>query len=573
MRLPRYNSRLIKQVCNTDSTISVAWTKDDSANFNMTLSQNMMAYVGKVPGIAGNPYLDRLSIIKSGFRAPAIVENPNAVNADFSRTLSRFLRDYNASKNSRKAVIKRLLDLSASVGQQVIFEIGPTDKVSSGDLTLITGEDDLFVGYITSISESISVSGANEQTLSLSFVRPIHGIGVQPVADELAYGIYDLARLIAVKSTDDQSGIVSKMSDIVLGYESGENLSSSAPYIGIANVSAGKNGWYYGTFRDVADPITLAAKSHSVPLDPINASLDQGKKKKTTPAQIRERIKGLKRQADNRAIELAQGVKKSEVYSSVLKSMGEFPFLGHVGNSGDLFGKGKSFPEKPDDILYAGNLFRDYVNKAVGGAFSSVSSIGQLAQSNTFFGQTVLGALALASSLPGLGGAAESVVNPANNGSLAPVVLDFGVNDEKSPRTIIVNNGSLGISPLTIIKEGLPYLGADSQDDTLAAYKAKIDPGQPSEYKYDQTDVEDVVSVFDDIELMLKFLVAANNKEAAEKDERMQGILTEIKNLSTKIGNPATTATVKNDSVPGYSVQSSTTTATTTVVPFNPVGK
>jgi hypothetical protein len=568
MRLPRYNSRLVKQVCNPDNTISAAWSKDDSANFNVTLSQNMMAYVGKIQGIAGNPYLDRLSIIKSGFRVPAIVENPNAVNIDFSKALGRFMRDYNASKNSRKAVVKRLLDLSANVGQQVIFELGPTDKISSGDLTLISGEDDLFVGYITSMSESVSVSGQNEQTLNLSFVRPVHGIGTQPIVDELAYGIYELASLIAVNSKNDQSAIVSQMSDIVVAYESGSNLSSSSKYVGVTKVSAGKSGWYYITARDVADPITLAKKSHAVPLDPINASLSPGKKTKTSPSEIRARIRGLNRQASERAMFLARNVKKSEVYSSVLKSMGEYPVLGHVAKAGLVTGSGASFPSKPEDILFAGNMFRDYVKKAVGGAFSSVSSLGQFAQAH----ETVLGALALLSSVPGLGGAAESIVNPSNNGSVAPVVLDFGKNDPLSPRTIKVDNGSLGISPLTIIKEGLIQIEADQQDDTIAVYKAKIDPGQAPGHDYDSVDVNDVVGVFDDIKDMLSSLIEQNNKKAAQEDETMQSILIEIKNLSAKLGNPSTTATTKGDNVAGYSVNSSTTTANTTMLPSQGLG-
>ena len=349
MRFPRYNSCLIRHRAIPETTLSTSWVKDDSAVFNTTLSQNMMAYYGKMDGIAGSPYMDRLSILKFGMRAPQITENPNAVDPVFSRALSKFMRDYHAGRESRKAQVRQLLDTSVMVGDQVMFEVGPTNKIAGPDIKWVSGEESLFVGYVTEISETMTVSGQAEQTLSLSFVRPIDGVvekslagvrstasgeRVPDVVDYMAFGVYDLAGNVFPASSSSRASASAAAEsakgeiDFIAGkYAAGTGMSPPSDYVRLTPISLSNSNNAFVTFKPLSDPIELAklaAVRYSPTANKAKAAFKPGKGKPLgLLARLEESEASVSRQIDDAAMSLGANIVIGRILQRILSKFSE----------------------------------------------------------------------------------------------------------------------------------------------------------------------------------------------------------------------------------------------------------
>jgi len=362
MRFPRYNSRVVRHRCVPENTISASWVKDDSAVFNVTLSQNMMAYYGKMEGIAGNPYMDRLSILKFGIRAPEVEENANAADYNFSKALSRFMRDYHASRASRRAQIRRLVDLSINVGDQVLFEVGPVDKISGPDMTWIGGEEELYVGYVTELSETVTISGGSEQTLNLSFVRPVNStITNSSVFDELALGTNELANALNVvavgpvaATTNNPNEVVKNIGGIISAYRD-EKTSSSKEYFSKTLVSANDGKTAFISFKPVADPIELAIIAAPIVKSNANRSAAlQNPGSGPRIVELENSIYSTNQAIDREAAKLGSLVVFGNACGRISSKM--------LNSPTDI---GKGISTTPSDIARVYQIFRRYVSESL----------------------------------------------------------------------------------------------------------------------------------------------------------------------------------------------------------------
>lgn len=172
-RFPRYNDKSIRHQTNPIFVKSVSMRKDDSTAYNTVVAQPMMAWQNRIPGVAGNYYIDRLSFYRYGLRMPQIVENPNAVSFGFAKKLAEFLRGYNAGKTGRTATIDQLIDSSIMVGDTIVFQTVCPFQSQSQLAAVDSGASDetTMVGYVVGIHETMGVSGECSQTLELGFVR------------------------------------------------------------------------------------------------------------------------------------------------------------------------------------------------------------------------------------------------------------------------------------------------------------------------------------------------------------------------------------------------------------------
>ena len=172
-RIPRYNQSRTHVIVNPEDAISVSVNLSDSSEYNAVVVKKSIVFNGASGDIPGDVYLDRLSIMRYGFRMPQIEDNPNAVSLVFAKSLSRFLRGYVQGKSARTATITKLFDPTINVGDVVYFTYGPSFgyKIKTASLNSSV-QDSMLVGYISSISESLTANGGFTQTLNLSFVRP-----------------------------------------------------------------------------------------------------------------------------------------------------------------------------------------------------------------------------------------------------------------------------------------------------------------------------------------------------------------------------------------------------------------
>lgn len=172
-RLPRYNNSRAYTVINPEDTISATVNRTDSSEYNVVTVHRMSELIGPVPGLGGVVDLDRLSIMRYGIRMPQIEENPNAQSGTFAKALAAFIRGYTQGKTSRTAAITQLVDPNVNVGDIVYFSYGPPYGYKTKNRGLSTSvQNSTLVGYVTSISESLTAKGAFTQTLNLEFVRP-----------------------------------------------------------------------------------------------------------------------------------------------------------------------------------------------------------------------------------------------------------------------------------------------------------------------------------------------------------------------------------------------------------------
>lgn len=338
LRFPKYNSCLITHACTPENTISVSCTKEDSGIYNVTLTNNMMSYYGVIDGVAGNPFVDRLSILKSGFRAPQVVENPISVDNYFAKILAKFIREYTASKSSRRAEIKKLVDLSINVGDQVVFGIGPTDKMAGSGVAYGGADDDLFVGYVTGINETVSVNGSNEQTLNLSFVRPVKNLTRNGIQDLISADVYSLSEKISVpelgasekiKDAVKKSNLptIEQISKISNSYVSGKSQNPEDYFsVNVLTPTPGDKPLYSSVFcadfRAVLDPLVLAKNAPARKPAKTQAMLRPAKGK--TIADYDANIESLNNTVQRHGEKLALNAFISKnFYSELLKKMQE----------------------------------------------------------------------------------------------------------------------------------------------------------------------------------------------------------------------------------------------------------
>ena len=361
-RMPRYNAALIKRHCEISDKVSVSFKKSDSAVYNMTLAQNMQQFNGRSPGTVPQHYIDKLSIIRFGLRLPETVENPNALTDDFSRHLSKFMRDYTAARSSRTASITRLVDLAINPGDMVTFRSGVPGKMGSnygvGDAA------ELFVGYVVGVSDSIAVSGQNTQTLELAFVRSVD-LRWEILPSKSLYRFVDIntATSMLRKPSNAGASYGNQQQGIVDNINFTQKSSgNSSSFVGskvsdyLVKVSDSDAGREHAKFRFVADPLLLAIHAgKSLPDSGKSAAARRGGKDKGLFSdQITAALNAVKNKVYAQSYSLATAVQHGRIYKKILFS------LNQILNPANLINVPVGFI-----TIRHGNDFREAIARAV----------------------------------------------------------------------------------------------------------------------------------------------------------------------------------------------------------------
>lgn len=255
-RFPRYNQAEVRHEIGLDQTMSSDFKRDDSAVYSCNVTQRMMPGGGGPDLIDGRVFVDKISILRYGFRRPQTIENPNTTNELFAQALSKFVRDYRAGREARTAMIDKLGDPTIDVGQMVLFHHGRPARanpaVGRKDSTIFR----TYAGYVVNISESLSVSGTYTQTLRLAFVREasIHDTSgfVGPVSPVAVHGTpWDAAELATLTSSDNW-----KTKSTLDTETTGTTVED---YLSLLN--AGRSSYIPSAYRYVSSSLDLAKES------------------------------------------------------------------------------------------------------------------------------------------------------------------------------------------------------------------------------------------------------------------------------------------------------------------------
>lgn len=178
-RFPRYNKCTLDHYFKFNDLISGTVTRSDSNNFSVVQVKPQIDIKGPWEGIMASVYLDPLSIFRYGWRVTDAINNPNALVSELSPILGEFMRFYHASKEARTATIRIIGDPSVEVGQMVGFRLGYRSSKNPGEEDFTTLDNAItegnilktYVGYVSSIQETMAVDSMYTQELTLQFVR------------------------------------------------------------------------------------------------------------------------------------------------------------------------------------------------------------------------------------------------------------------------------------------------------------------------------------------------------------------------------------------------------------------
>ena len=323
LRFPRYNMATAKDLSGKWDTIAVSFTKDDSGVFNAVTSKLVSGYIGNLEH-PGSVYLDRVSIARYGMRAPQVTTNPNCRSIKFIQKFAEFVRDYTAGKEARKATIVRLIDTSVNVGDMVFFTIRTGVPSVSGPVPNAAAIETYYVGYVTQVEESLSVSEASRQTLNLEFVREVSGGDIR-LADiactesRTAWGAVSAAMNLAgsVNTTGIGPGkeeLRRKMTIPMAVYLNAANkILYSKPSLNVGSwltpVTSPSENRVMISFKHIpsAEELAALALEAGVVEDSKTAgSISSGANKTETPDQIAQRVAALRSKISKQKIVLGK---------------------------------------------------------------------------------------------------------------------------------------------------------------------------------------------------------------------------------------------------------------------------
>ena len=187
LRFPRYNYSIVDHEIPYRNQISATVNRNDSGNMNVVQAKWMVDLVGAMNAVPSRVYADPISIFKYGTRVTSNIENPNCISPSAADAMAKFYRYFYLGMQSRSAEIQCIGDPYTSPGHTVSFRIGYAGAQNvgvSGDLkslgdpfnkaasTNAAGSSaNAYIGYISSVEDSIAIDGGYLQKISAKFVR------------------------------------------------------------------------------------------------------------------------------------------------------------------------------------------------------------------------------------------------------------------------------------------------------------------------------------------------------------------------------------------------------------------